>query len=209
MDYVDLYQIHRFDHDTPIEETLEALHDVVKAGKVRYIGASSMWAWEFAQALYLADLNGWTRFVSMQNHYNLLYREEEREMMRLCQNQGIGVIPWSPMARGRLSRPWDQRGETKRAGSDEFGKKLYKVTEEADQRVVDRVAEVAAKRGVSMAQIALAWQFSKPYVTAPIIGAIRAQHLDDALAAVELVLTGEEVLLLEAGYEAHPVLGFE
>jgi aryl-alcohol dehydrogenase-like predicted oxidoreductase len=208
-DYVDLYQIHRFDPETPIEETLEALHDVVKAGKARYIGASSMYAWQFTQALYLADLNGWTRFVSMQNHYNLLYREEEREMMRVCQNQGIGVIPWSPMARGRLSRPWDRRGETKRANTDEFGKMLYKLTEDSDHRVVDCVAELAAKRGVSMSQIALAWHFTKPYVTAPIIGATKPQHLDDALAAVELVLSAEEVAMLESAYEPHPVIGFE
>ena len=208
-DYVDLYQIHRWDYDTPIEETLEALHDVVKAGKARYIGASSMYAWQFAQALYLADLHGWTRFVSMQNHFNLLYREEEREMMRLCQNQGIGVIPWSPMARGRLCRPWDQRGGTNRAGSDEFGKKLYKLTEDSDRRVNERVAEVASERGVSMSVIALAWHFTKPYVTSPIIGATNPQHLNDAVAAVELTLSAEEVARLEAEYQPHPVLGFE
>src|SRR5215207_4536609 len=156
-DYVDLYQIHRWDHRTPIEETLEALHDVVKAGKARYIGASSMYAWQFSKALFLADLHGWTRFVSMQDHYNLLYREEEREMMGLCLAEGIGVIPWSPLARGRLARPWDQKGSTERAGSDEFGKTLYAATEEADRAVVDRLGEVAGARGVARAQIALAW----------------------------------------------------
>jgi aryl-alcohol dehydrogenase (NADP+) len=207
-DYVDLYQTHRWDYNTPIAETLGALHDVVKAGKARYIGASSMYAWQFAQALYLADLHGWTRFVSMQNHYNLLYREEEREMMPLCQDQGIGVIPWSPLARGRLSRPWDQRGATERAGTDEFGKKLYAKTEEADHRVVDRVAEVASARGVSMSQVALAWQFTKPYITAPIVGATKPQHLEDAIAAEQLTLTPDEVAKLEAEYEPHPVLGF-
>jgi aryl-alcohol dehydrogenase-like predicted oxidoreductase len=208
-EYVDLYQIHRWDYETPIEETLEALHDVVKAGKARYIGASSMYAWQFAQALYLADLHGWTRFVSMQNHFNLLYREEEREMMRLCADQGIGVIPWSPLARGRLCRPWDQRGATARAGSDEFGKKLYKLTEDSDHRVCDRVAEVAKERGVSMSVVALAWHFTKPYVTSPIIGATKPGHLEDAVAAVELVLSAEEVARLEGDYQPHPVLGFE
>src|SRR5437868_6705768 len=161
-DYVDLYQIHRWDRDTPIEETLEALHDVVKAGKARYLGASSMYAWQFAKSLYLADRHGWTRLVSMQNHYNLLYREEEREMMGLCQAEGVGVIPWSPLARGRLTRPWDQRGSTARAGSDEFGKKLYAQTEAADRAVVDRVAAIAKARGIPQAQVALAWQLSKP-----------------------------------------------
>lgn len=208
-DYVDLYQIHRWDYGTPIEETLEALHDVIKAGKARYIGASSMHAWQFAQSLYMADLNGWTRFVSMQNHYNLVYREEEREMMKLCLDQQIGVIPWSPLARGRLSRPWDHRQESQRAGTDEYGKKLYSQTEEADRRVVERVEQLAKNRGVSMSQLALAWHFTKPYVTAPIIGATKMQHLDDALAATELQLTSDEVALLEADYIPHPVLGFE
>jgi aryl-alcohol dehydrogenase (NADP+) len=208
-DYVDLYQIHRWDYDTPIEETLEALHDVVKAGKARYIGASSMFAWQFAQSLYLADLHGWTRFVSMQNHYNLLYREEEREMMQLCLNQQIGVIPWSPMARGRLSRPWDQRGATDRAATDEFGKTLYSRTEDSDRRIVNRVAELAKARGVSMSQIALAWQFTKPYVTAPIIGATKPGHLEDALAAEQLTLTSEEVAKLEADYEPRAIAGFQ
>jgi aryl-alcohol dehydrogenase (NADP+) len=207
-DYVDLYQIHRWDPDTPIEETLEALHDVVKAGKVRYIGASSMHAWQFAKALFLADRHGWTRFVSMQNHYNLLYREEEREMMPLCADQGIGVIPWSPLARGRLTRPWDQKGATERAGTDEYGKTLYARTEDADKRIVEAVESVARARGVSMAQIALAWHFTKPFVTAPIIGATRPQHLTDAIAAEQLTLTAEEIAALESAYVPHPVAGF-
>src|SRR6476469_3461640 len=160
-DYVDLYQIHRWDYETPIEETLEALHDAVKAGKVRYIGASSMYAWQFAKSLYLTDLRGWTRFVSMQNHYNLLYREEEREMVGLCAAEGIGVLPWSPLARGRLARPWDLRAGTERAASDEFGKVLYARTEEADRAVVDRVGEVAGARGLPRAQVALAWLLNK------------------------------------------------
>jgi aryl-alcohol dehydrogenase-like predicted oxidoreductase len=207
-DYVDLYQTHRWDYDAPIEETLEALHDVVKAGKARYVGASSMYAWQFCQALYLAHLNGWTRFVSMQNHYNLLYREEEREMMRLCQDQGVGVIPWSPLARGRLTRPWDQRSSGERAETDEFGKTLYAQTEEADRRVVEQVAEVAAARGVSQAQVALAWMLQKPYVTSPIVGATKPNHLEDALAAVSLKLSDSEVAALEAPYVPHPVQGF-
>ena len=207
-DYVDLYQIHRWDDQTPIEETLEALNDVVRAGKARYIGASSMWAWQFAKALYLADLNGWARFVSMQNHYNLLYREEEREMMKLCAAEGVGVIPWSPLARGRLTRPWSERGSTDRAGSDQFGNSMYDRTEGADRAVVGRVAEVADARGVPMAQAALAWQFTKPYVTAPIVGATKPGHLRDAAAALELKLTDEEVKRLEEPYTPHPVLGF-
>jgi aryl-alcohol dehydrogenase-like predicted oxidoreductase len=202
-DYVDLYQIHRWDNATPIEETLEALHDVVKAGKARYIGASSMYAWQFVKALFLADLHGWTRFVSMQNHYNLLYREEEREMMGLCADQGIGVIPWSPLARGRLTRNWDE--QTERAQTDEFGKTLYVPS---DQQIVERVAEVAEKRGVSKAQVALAWMLSKPFVTAPIIGASKPHHLDDAVAALELKLTGEEIALLEEPYVPHQIAGF-
>ena len=208
-DYVDLYQTHRWDYATPIEETLEALHDVVKAGKARYIGASSMHAWQFAQALYLADLNGWTRFVSMQNHYNLAYREEEREMMPLCANQGIGAIPWSPMARGRLTRPWDQRSASDRATSDAFGKTLYAKTEDADRQVVEAVEKVALTRGVSMSQIALAWHFTKPFITAPIIGATKPHHLTDAVAAEHLILTTEEITALEAPYVPHPILGFE
>jgi len=202
-DYVDLYQIHRWDNGTPIEETLEALHDVVKAGKARYIGASSMYAWQFAKALFLADLNGWARFVSMQNHYNLLYREEEREMMGLCADQGIGVIPWSPLARGRLTRDWDE--QTERAGTDEFGKTLYVA---GDRQIVERVAAVAQQRGVPRAQVALAWMLSKPVVTAPIIGASKPHHLDDAVVALDLKLTTEEIALLEETYAPHAVAGF-
>ena len=188
-DYVDLYQIHRWDYETPIEETLEALNDVVKAGKARYIGASSMYAWQFAKALYLADLNGWTRFVSMQNHYNLMYREEEREMMPLCHGEGIGVIPWSPLARGRLARPWKVEDTAARSGtSDAFGSTLYVSTEEADHKVVDALQALAAERGVPAAQIALAWHLTKPFVTAPIIGATKPHHLADAAAAVDLKL---------------------
>ena len=169
-DYVDLYQIHRWDYETPIEETLEALSDVVKSGKVRYIGASSMYAWQFTKALYLAQLHGWTRFVSMQNHYNLLYREEEREMIPLCQSEGIGVIPWSPLARGRLARPW-QTESTKRYETDQFGKSLYSQTEEIDHPVVDRLGRISEQRGASRAQVALAWMLSKPAITSPIVGA--------------------------------------
>ncbi len=206
-DYVDLYQTHRWDYETPIEETLEALHDVVKAGKVRYIGASSMYAWQFAQALYIADLRGWTRFVSMQNHYNLLYREEEREMMGLCRAEGIGVIPWSPLARGRLTRPWNSEATT-RSESDVFGKSLYSKTEEADHAVVDRLGEIAEKRGIPRAQVALAWLLSKPGVTAPIVGATKPNHLEDAVAALSVKLTAEEIKALEEPYLPHPVLGF-
>jgi aryl-alcohol dehydrogenase-like predicted oxidoreductase len=207
-DYVDLYQIHRWDSQTPIEETLEALHDVVKAGKARYIGASSMYSWQFAKALYLADLHGWTRFVSMQNHYNLLYREEEREMMGLCQSEGIGVIPWSPLARGRLTRPWEDEPSTKRAETDQFGNTMYRATAEADRQVVNRVADLAEKRGVPMAQIALAWMLHKPVVTSPIIGASKPHHLEDAVAAFSIVLSAEEIESLESPYVPHPVLGF-
>jgi len=207
-DYVDLYQIHRWDHGTPIEETLEALHDVVKAGKARYLGASSMYAWQFCKSLHLADLHGWTRFVSMQNHYNLLYREEEREMLPLCADQGIGVIPWSPLARGRLARPWDQKAATERAGSDEFGKKLYAKTEEADRTVVERVGQIATERGLPRAQIALAWMLAKPSVTAPIVGATKPHHLEDAIAALSIKLSPEEIARLEEPYLPHPVLGF-
>jgi len=208
-DYVDLYQIHRWDYETPIEETLEALHDIIKAGKARYIGASSMFAWQFAKALYLAALHGWTRFISMQNHYNLLYREEEREMMPFCHEQGIGVIPWSPLARGRLTRPWDEKGATQRASSDEFGNKMYACTEQADRAVVDRVTEIAKARGIPPAQIALAWLFTKPYITAPIIGATKPHHLEDAIAALSAQLSAEEIAKLEQPYAPHPVLGFE
>jgi aryl-alcohol dehydrogenase-like predicted oxidoreductase len=207
-DYVDLYQIHRWDYDTPIEETLEALHDIVKAGKARYLGASSMFAWQFCKALYKADLGGRTRFVSMQNHYNLLYREEEREMIPLCMAEGIGVIPWSPMARGRLARPWDERGATERAGSDEFGKVLYGRSESADRAVVDRVGELAIARGLPRAQVALAWLLHKPAVTSPIIGATNPQHLEDAAAALAIKLTSDELARLEEPYAPHTIAGF-
>lgn len=205
-DYVDLYQIHRWDKHTPIEETLEALHDVIKAGKVRYIGASSMHAWQFSKAQYVARLNGWTPFASMQNHYNLLYREEEREMMPLCAAEGVGVLPWSPLARGRLTRDW---GETsKRMETDEFGKTLYVSTEAADRRIVERVGETATKRHVPRAQVALAWMAQKPFITAPIFGASKPHHLDDAIAALALNLTPEEISSLEEPYVPHPVVGF-
>ncbi|HEX3940329.1 MAG TPA: aldo/keto reductase [Acidobacteriaceae bacterium] len=206
-DYIDLYQIHRWDDETPIEETLEALHDVVKAGKVRYIGASSMYSWQFAKALYLADLNGWTRFVSMQNHYNLLYREEEREMIPLCRAEGIGIVPWSPLARGRLARPW-QSETTKRSETDRFGNTMYARTEEADHKVVDRLAELAKRRNVSQATLALAWMLTKPGITAPIVGATKQRHLEDAAAALPVKLSPEEVASLEEPYIPHPVLGF-
>ena len=206
-DYVDLYQIHRFDHETPIEETMEALHDVVKAGKARYIGASSMYAWEFGKALAVAERNGWTRFVSMQNLVNLMYREEEREMLPLCADQGIGVIPWSPQARGRLTRDWDYKSI--RTETDEaFGRMFKSTTEEADKRVVDRVAEVAKARGVSRAQIALAWLLHKPVITAPIVGATKLEHLDDALGSLEVKLSAEEIAALEEPYAPHAVAGF-
>lgn len=206
-DYVDLYQIHRWDYETPIEETLEALHDVVKSGKVRYIGASSMYSWQFAKALYLADRHGWTRFVSMQNHYNLLYREEEREMIPLCLAEGIGIIPWSPLARGRLARAW-QSETTKRSETDNFGNKMYAQTEEADHKVVNAVEALAKKLGTSQASLALAWMLAKPGITAPIVGATKQHHLEDAVAALRLPLTEEEVRSLEEAYIPHPVLGF-
>ncbi len=206
-DYVDLYQTHRWDYETPIEETLEALHDVVKAGKVRYIGASSMYAWQFAKALYLSRINGWTRFVSMQNHYNLLYREEEREMLAMCGSEGIAVIPWSPLARGRLTRPW-QSETTKRAETDFFGNRMYSTTEEADRKVVDALGQLSEQRGIPRAQLALAWLLSKPGVTAPIVGASKPHHLEDAVAALSVKLTPEEMAALEAPYVPHPVLGF-
>lgn len=203
-DYVDLYQIHRWDPHTPIEETMEALHDVVKAGKARYIGASSMYAWQFAKAQHVAERHGWTRFVTMQNHYNLLYREEEREMMPLCADMGVGVIPWSPLARGRLTRAWDE--QTERTQTDAFGKTLYKVPD-ADRRVVDAVASIAEQRNVPKAQVALAWMLSKPFVDAPIIGASKAAHLDDAVAALSLTLSDQEIVELEAHYVPHEVAG--
>ncbi|HTO04014.1 MAG TPA: aldo/keto reductase [Opitutus sp.] len=207
MDYVDLYQIHRWDYETPIEETLEALHDVVKAGKVHYIGASSMHAWQFAKALYLADLHGWTRFVSMQNHYNLLYREEEREMMALCQAEGVGVIPWSPLARGRLTRPW-KSDTTKRSETDKFGNGMYARTEESDWKIVERLGQLAERRGIPRAQIALAWMLAKPFITAPIVGATKPHHLTDATTALTVSLTTAEIAELEELYAPHPVLGF-
>ncbi|MFF7314021.1 aldo/keto reductase [Streptomyces sp. NPDC008137] len=201
-DYVDLYQIHRFDPHTPVEETMEALHDVVKAGKVRYIGASSMYAWQFSKAQYTARLNGWTRFVSMQNHYNLVYREEEREMLPLCADQGVGVLPWSPLARGRLTRDWDTT--TERSATDTFGSNLY---QEGDRTIVEAVTRIAADRGVPRAQVALAWLLHQSTVTAPVVGASKPGHLEDAVAAVELRLTDKELEELERPYTPHPVAG--
>jgi aryl-alcohol dehydrogenase (NADP+) len=206
MDYVDLYQIHRWDNETPIEETCEALNDVVRAGKARYIGASSMWAWQFMQALALQQANGWARFISMQNHWNLLYREEEREMVPLCLGQGIGLIPWSPLARGRLARP---AGETtNRTETDRFGAYLYKRTAEADGRVIGAVGSIAEARGLPRAQVALAWLLARPGVSAPIVGATKAEQLSDAIAAVEVKLSAEEIAALEAPYVPHAVAGF-
>ena len=202
-DYVDLYQIHRWDYDTPIEETLEALHDVVKAGKARYIGASSMYSWQFAQALYVADLNGWTRFVSMQNHYNLLYREEEREMLPLCLNQGVSAIPWSPLARGRLTRPWDEK--TGRSETDDFGRSL---NGDGDRNIVDVVIEIANARAIAPAQVALAWVLANPVVASPIVGATKPHHLSDAVAALDVNLEESEVARLEQNYHPRDVAGF-
>jgi aryl-alcohol dehydrogenase-like predicted oxidoreductase len=201
-DYVDLYQIHRWDYATPIE----ALHDVVKAGKARYIGASSMHAWQFARALAIAERSGWTRFVSMQNYVNLLYREEEREMLPLCAAEGIGVIPWSPLARGRLTRDWD--AHSARSETDEFGRTLYQKSADADRKVVERVAQVASARGLPRAQVALAWLLSKPVITAPIVGATKPEHLNDALAALAVKLTTDEIASLEEPYIPHAVVGF-
>jgi 1-deoxyxylulose-5-phosphate synthase len=206
MDYVDLYQIHRFDPATPIEETLEALHDVVKAGKARYIGASSMYAWQFSKMLHTADAHGWTRFITMQNHVNLINREEEREMIPLCIDQGIGIIPWSPLARGRLTRDWDE--QTARSESDGFGKMIYANTQEADRKVVEAVAAVAAACGLPRAQVALAWLLQKPGITAPIVGATKPLHLSDAIAALNIALSAEEIEQLEAPYVPHAVVGF-
>ena len=207
MEYVDLYQIHRWDYETPIEETLEALHDIVRAGKARYIGASSMFAWQFSKALYTAEKHGWTKFVSMQNHYNLAYREEEREMIPLCVEQGIGLIPWSPLARGFFAgnRKRGGGGETVRANTDAFGAGLY--FREEDFVVADRVTEIAQRRSVSGSQIALAWILSKPYVSAPIIGATRIDHLDQAIAALDIQLSEDEIKKLEEAYRPHPILG--
>lgn len=208
-DYVDLYQIHRYDYETPLEETLEVLHDVVRSGKVRYLGASSMHAWQFARSLYLADLHGWTRFISMQNHYNLVYREEEREMIPLCRAEGVGIIPWSPLARGflagnRRKKDW---GDTVRARTDDYAQKLY--YDDSDFEVADRVAELAEKRGVTPTQIALAWLLNQTGLTAPIIGATKMHHLEQAVAAVELTLSPEECALLEEPYKPHKVLGHQ
>lgn len=205
-DYIDLYQIHRWDHHSPIEETMEALHDVVKSGKVRYIGASSMHAWQFSKAQHVAEKNSWTRFVSMQNHLNLINREEEREMLPLCMDQGVGIIPWSPLARGKLTRDWDEK--TSRSETDNFGSYLYGKTAEADKKVVAMLAELASERNLPQAQIALAWLLQKPGVTAPIIGATKAHHLEDALAALTVSLSEEEISRLEAPYIPHPVVGF-
>jgi aryl-alcohol dehydrogenase-like predicted oxidoreductase len=206
-DYVDLYQIHRWDYHTPIEETLEALHDVVKSGKVRYLGASSMFAWQFAKCLHLARARGWTPFVSMQNLYNLIYREEEREMLPLCADAGIAVLPWSPLARGRLTRDWNT--QTERARTDRYGDKIFPPDAEADRKVVEAVAAIASARGIPRAQVALAWLIRKPVVTAPIIGAAKAQHLDDAVAALDLELTATEIEQLQAPYIPHAVTGHE
>jgi aryl-alcohol dehydrogenase-like predicted oxidoreductase len=202
-DYVDLYQIHRWDPKTPIEETLEALNDVVRSGKARYLGASSMWAWQFSKAHYLAERRGWTPFVAMQNHYNLLNREEEREMLPLCVDLGVGVIPWSPLARGKLTRDWD--AETGRSETDEFGKTLYR---DQDRVIAETVAEIADARGVARAQVALAWVAGQPAVTAPIVGATKAGHISDAVAAVELELSAEELRRLGQAYEPHDPAGF-
>ncbi|HLU11409.1 MAG TPA: aldo/keto reductase [Oceanobacillus sp.] len=207
MDYVDLYQIHRWDNETPIEETLEALNDVVRAGKALYVGASSTYAWQFAKALYLADQHGWSRFVSMQNHYNLIYREEEREMMPLCESEGIGVIPWSPLARGFLAntRTRDKSGDTTRAKSDDYARRLYYVSSDFD--VLDRVVEVANNHGVPPAQIALAWMLHKPYITAPIVGVTKMYQLDDAVASLDVKLSADEMAYLEAPYQPHAIAG--
>lgn len=201
-DYVDLYQIHRWDPATPIETTMEALHDVVKAGKALHIGASSMWAWEFAKAQHVAERNGWTPFTTMQNHYNLIYREEEREMLPLCADQGVAVIPWSPLARGRLARGWDS--VSARSETDEFGKTLYRDT---DREIVDRLGQLAAKRGLPMAQLALAWLLAKPTVTSPIVGATKMSHLQDAIDATDVELDEEEINYLEEPYQPHHVVG--
>ncbi|WP_204076736.1 aldo/keto reductase [Planotetraspora phitsanulokensis] len=205
-DYIDLYQIHRHDPNVPIEETMEALHDLVRAGKVRYIGASSMWAWQFAQAQYTADLNGWTRFVSMQDQYNLLMREEEREMLPFCLDQGVGVLPWSPLARGRLTRDWD--ATTRRSETDAFGSRLYQQAEESDRRIAETVGAIAAERGVTRAQVALAWLHHQPAVTAPIVGVTKIEHLTDAIASVDLRLDAGELERLGEHYVPHAPEGF-
>jgi aryl-alcohol dehydrogenase (NADP+) len=208
-DYIDLYQIHRWDYGTPIEETLEALNDLVRSGKVLYIGASSMFAYQFASTLYLADLHGWSRFVSMQNHYNLIYREEEREMMPLCRDEGVGIIPWSPLARGFLAgnRSHDKSGETTRAQTDAYAQNMYYADD--DFKVVDALTKVAQSRGVNNPQVALAWVLNKPGITAPIIGATKMQHLEDAIAALDIKLREDEIAEVEKAYVPHPVLGHE
>ncbi len=208
-DHVDLYQIHRWDDATPIEETLEALHDVVKSGKARYIGASSMRAWQFCKALYTADRHGWTRFISMQPHYNLLYREEEREMLELCAQEGIGVVPWSPLARGRLARAWEEEPSTLRGGSDPWGDGVYAASREADRNVVDRVGEVSERLGVPRAQVALTWLLHKSVVSAPIVGATRPHHLEEAVAALQVRLSATDIAELEAPYVPHAVAGID
>ncbi|ESY29612.1 aldo/keto reductase [Mesorhizobium sp. C386A] len=205
--YIDLYQIHRWDDATPIEETLEALHDVIKSGKARYIGASNMAAWQFCKALQLADKHGWTRFVSMQPHYSLIYREEEREMLPLCESEGVGVIPWGPLARGRLARPWQEEPNTLRGRTDDISADLYARTQEADKIVVDRLTSLSQTRGIPHAQLALAWLLSKPVLTAPVVGVTKPQHLEDAFAAVGVKLSEDEVKLLEAPYVPHLVSG--
>jgi len=205
-DYIDLYQIHRFDPETPVAETMEALHDLVRAGKVRYLGASSMWTWQFASMQHAADLGGWTRFVSMQNQLNLLMREEEREMLPYCLDQGVGVIPWSPLARGRLTRDWE--ATTERGQTDRFASILYGQSQDSDRKIVEAVAAVAASRGVSRASVALAWLFAKEPVTAPIVGVTKDHHLTDALAAVDVTLTDEEIAQLEEHYVPHTPEGF-
>lgn len=207
-DYVDLYQIHRWDYETPIEETMETLHDIVRAGKVRYIGASAMFAWQFAKALYTADLHGWTRFISMQNHYNLLYREDEREMLPFCQDQGVGVIPFSPLARGVLARkPVITGNETNRYRSDPLTKSRY--AQEDNLTILERVSEIAESRGIPMAQVALAWMYTKTNIASPIIGTTKPHHLDDALAALSVQLTADEIARLEEPYRPHPVIAHE
>jgi 1-deoxyxylulose-5-phosphate synthase len=203
-DYIDLYIIHRYDYDTPLEETLAALNDVVRAGKVRYLGASSMHAWQFMKAIGIQRANGWATFISMQNYYNLLYREDEREMLRLCASEGIGVTPWSPLARGRLARPSSAENVTERAKTDAFGKSLFVKTTDLDRPIIDRTNEIAKARGVSPAQVAMAWLLRKPAVTSPIFGATRREHLEDAIAAVSLALTDEEIVRLEEPYQPHP-----
>ena len=206
-EYVDLYQIHRWDDQTPIEETLQALDDVVRSGKARYIGASNTFAWQLCKALYVSKLNGWTHFISMQNHLNLLYREEEREMLGLCADQGIGIIPWSPLARGRLARPWSDDAATERESTDKYGKLLYDATAQADRAVVERVGDVSQRIGVPRSQVALAWLLAKPAVTAPIVGATKLAQLDDAVAALDVALDADDIAQLEEAYRPHPIAG--